>query len=84
MPSGRAELPGTHDLGADTGVVHAQQRIVDAAAAAWLADPLAPPPGEEHPLMEPLAGVAERFLEAQAFAGSETVERDGKELDAGE
>jgi hypothetical protein len=34
--------------------------------------------------MEPLAGVAERFLEAQAFAGSETVERDGKELDAGD
>ena len=53
-------------------------------AAAGLADHLVPPPGLEHPLVQPVAGVAERRLEALTFAGAETVERDGEELDAGE
>ena len=83
VPSGRAELPGTHDLGADPGIVLPQEGVVDAAAAAGLADPLAPPPGDEHPFVQPFAGVAERCVEAQTFAGAETIERDGEELDAG-
>ena len=84
MPSGRAELPGTHDLGADPRIVQPQEGVVDAAAAAGLADHLVPPPGDEHPFVQPFAGVAERCVEALAFAGAETVERDGEELDAGE
>jgi hypothetical protein len=33
--------------------------------------------------VEPFAGMAERRVAAQAFAGTEPVERDGEELDAG-
>ena len=58
--------------------------VVDAAGAAGLADPLAPPPGDEHPLVQPFAGVTERCLVAQTFAGAEAVERDGEVVDAGE
>jgi hypothetical protein len=61
-----------------------QQGVVDAAGAAGLADQLVPPPGEEHPFVQPIAGVAERCVEALPFAGAETVERHGEELDAGE
>ena len=43
-----------------------------------------PPPGGEHPLVQPFAGVAERCVVALTFAGGETVERDGEVLDAGE
>ena len=83
MPAGPAELPGTHDLGADPIGEALQEGIVDAAGAAGLADPLAPPPGAEHPLVQPLAGVAERCLETLTFAGGETVERDGESVGRG-
>src|SRR5215211_3664559 len=84
VPPGRTELPGTHNLGADPNIVQPQEGVVDAAAAAELADHLAPPPGGEHPLVQSLAGVAERRVEALTFAGAETVKRDGELLDAGE
>src|SRR5919204_1274138 len=84
VPSGVAELPGTHDLDADATIVQPHDGVVDATGAAGLAEPLAPPPGREHPFVQPFAGVAERCVEAQTFAGAETVERDGEELDAGE
>src|SRR5260221_14595836 len=84
VPSGRAELPGTHYLGADPRIVQAHKGVVDAGTATGLADHLAPPPGSEHPLVQSIAGVAERCVEAQTFAGAETVERDGEELNAGE
>ena len=84
MPSGRAELVRTHDLGADPGIVQPHEGVVDAAATAGLADHLVPPPGGEHPFVQPFAGVAEWCVEALTFAGAETVERDGEELDAGE
>src|SRR3954451_7273943 len=70
VPSGVAELAGTHDLGADTGVVQPQEGVVDAAAPAGLADHLAPPAGGEHPLVQPLAGVAERCVEALRLTGA--------------
>src|ERR687895_481822 len=60
VPSRRAELPGTHDLGADSRAVRPRESVVDAAGAAGLADRLAPPPGGEHPLVQPLARMAER------------------------
>jgi hypothetical protein len=84
VPSGRTELPGTHDLGADPRIVQPQEGVVDAAVTAGLADPLAPRPGGEHPLVQPFAGVTERCVVALTFAGRETVERDGDLLDAGE
>src|SRR5688572_3214567 len=37
VPSGRAELPGTHDLGADPRSEQAREGVVDAAGAAGLA-----------------------------------------------
>jgi len=64
--------------------VEPHEGVVDAAAPTGLADQLVPPPGAEQPLVQPVAGVAERGVEAQAFAGAEPVERDGEELDAGE
>src|SRR4029453_16039179 len=44
LPSWVAELPGTHDLGADPGVVQPREGVVEAACAAGLADHLAPIP----------------------------------------
>ena len=81
---GGPNLCGAHDLGADPGSEQPQEGVVEAAAAAGLADHLAPPPGLEHPFVQPVAGVPEWCLEALTFAGAETVERDGEELDAGE
>jgi hypothetical protein len=64
-----AELPGTHDLGADPRIVLLGEGVVDAAAAAGL-----PPPGGEQPFVQPIPGVTERCVVALPFAGAETVE----------
>src|SRR5436190_9858778 len=82
VPSRGPELPGTHDLGADAGGVGLRESVVDTAVTAGLADHLAPPPGGEHPIVQPLAGMAERGVEALRLAAAETVERDGEVLDA--
>jgi hypothetical protein len=74
VPSGRAELVGTHDLGADPWTVLLGEGVVDAATTAGLADHLAPEPGDEHPFVKPFAGVTERRVQALTFAGGETVE----------
>jgi hypothetical protein len=85
MPPGRAELPGTHDLGADPRTVLPGEGVVDAAATAGLAEHLAaPPPGGKHPFVQPFADVAERCVEALAFAAAEPVERDGEVVDTDE
>jgi hypothetical protein len=84
VPSGRAELPGAHDLGADPDIVPPRESLVDAAGAASLAGHLVPPPGGEQPFVQAFAGVAERCIEALTFACAETVERDREVLDAGE
>jgi hypothetical protein len=72
-----AELPGTHDLGTDTGIVPLDERVVDAAAAAGL-----PPLGGEHPSVQPVSGMTEVRLGVLALAGAETVEGDGEVVDA--
>jgi hypothetical protein len=74
-----AELPGTHDLGADPGtgdavlgagsVVLLGEGVVDAAAAAGL-----PPPGGEHPFVQPLPGMTEMRVAALTLTGPEAVE----------
>jgi hypothetical protein len=69
-----AELVRTHDLGTDPDIVQPHEGVVDAAGAAGLAGHLVPPPGDEHPFVQPFAGVAERCVEALAFASAETVE----------
>jgi hypothetical protein len=74
-----AELPGTHDLGTDTLGELPDEGVVDAATPAGL-----PPPGGEHPLVQPVPGVAEMCVAALTLAGAEAVERDGEVLDAGE
>ena len=79
VPSGVAELPGAHDLGADPRIVPLDEDVVDAAAAAGV-----PPSGGEHPLVQPVAGVTEMGNGALAFAGAEPVERDGEVVDANE
>jgi hypothetical protein len=84
VPSGIAELPCTHDLGADPWCEPLREGVVDPAAAAGLAVHLMPPPGGKHPFVQPVAGMAERCVEALTFTGTETVERDGEGLDAGE
>jgi hypothetical protein len=56
--------------------------VVDPAGAAALADHLAPESGGEHPFVQPLASVTERFLLALPFAGAEAVERDGEVVNA--
>src|ERR671923_726347 len=74
VPSGRAEFVRTHDLGADPDIVQPRESVVDAAGAAGLAaGHLVPPPGGEHPFVQPLAGMAERCVEALRFAGAEAI-----------
>src|SRR5687767_8323725 len=69
VPSGVAELVRTHDLGADPGSELLREGVVDAAAATWL-----PPPGGEHPFVQPIPGVTEMCVGALALTGAETVE----------
>jgi hypothetical protein len=69
VPSGVAELAGTHDLGADPGIVLLDEGVVDAAATAGL-----PPPGGEHPLVQPIPGVTEMCVAALTLTGAEAVE----------
>src|SRR4030095_14222372 len=83
-PSRGAELVRPHDLGADPRTVLLGVGVVDAAAAAGLADQLAPEPGGEHPVVQPFAGVAERGVVALPLTGAEAVEGDGEVVSAGE
>src|ERR671923_265942 len=69
VPPGVAELPGTHDLGADPRIVPLDEGVVDAAATAGL-----PPPGRKHPLVQPIPGVAEMCVVALTLAGAEPVQ----------
>jgi len=64
--------------------VQPQDGVIDAAGAAGLAGHLVPPARDEHPFVQPFAGMAERCVEALTLAGAETVERDREVLDAGE
>jgi hypothetical protein len=79
MPSGMAELPCTHDLGADSRIVPPDKDVVDAAATAGL-----PPLSGEHPLVQPVPGVTEMCVMALTFTGAKAVERDGEVVDADE
>ncbi len=84
MPSGRPELPGTHDLGAGPRSELSCQSVVDASGAPGLAEHLAAtPPGGEHPLVKALAGVTERRLGALTLASTEPVEGNGEVVGAG-
>src|SRR3954462_4189336 len=79
VPARGAELPGPPHLGADPWTVPLDEDVVDAAATAGL-----PPPGGEHPLVQPIAGVTEMGVAALTLTGAEAVERDGEVVDAGE
>jgi hypothetical protein len=64
-----AELPGTHDLGADPRSEQPREGVVDAATTTGL-----PPPGGEHPFMQPIPGVTEMCVVALTLTGAEAVE----------
>jgi hypothetical protein len=64
-----AELPGAHDLGADPRIVPLDEDVVDTAATAGL-----PPPGGEHPFVQPIPGVTEMCVVALTLTGAEAVE----------
>jgi hypothetical protein len=72
-------LPGSHDLGADPRIVLLDEGVVDSPAAAG-----PPPPGREHPLVQPVPGMAEMRLGALALTGAVAVEGDGEVVDAHE
>jgi hypothetical protein len=74
VPSGRTELPGPHDLGADPRIVLPSEHVVDAATTAGLADHLAPPPSGEHPFVQPFASVTEICVVALTLTSAETFE----------
>jgi hypothetical protein len=82
VPAGVAPLAGAHDLGADLRVVHARVGVVDAAAAARLAEHRPAPARGEHPVVQPVAGVPEVRGGALPLAGAEAVERDREVVDA--
>src|SRR3954467_11416831 len=79
LPAGRAELVGTHDLGADAVTVALGEGVVDAGGSARV-----PEPGTEHPLVQTLSRMTERRLGRLRFAGGEAVEGDGQVVDPGE
>ena len=64
---GRTSRP--HDLDADPWIVLLDEGVVDAATTAGL-----PPPGGEHPLVQPIPGVTEMCIGALALTGAEAVE----------
>jgi hypothetical protein len=64
-----APLPGTHDLGADSRIVLLHEDVVDAAATSRL-----PPPGCEHPSVQPVPGVTEMCVGALTLSRAKTVE----------
>jgi len=75
LPAWRAELARAHDLRTDPGSVPLGHRVVDTLGAARLAEDFAASePRGEHPLVEPLPGVAERLVEGQPLSGGEPVE----------
>src|ERR671913_1061345 len=76
LPAGRAELVGTHDLGADPVTVALGEGIVDSGASARV-----PEPGTEHPLVQTLARMAERCIGGLRLAGAEAVQGDGQVVD---
>ena len=80
VPAGVAELPGTHDLGADPRIVPPHEDVVDAAATAGLAHHRV---ANIHSCSR-VAGVTEMRVVALTLAGAEAVERDGEVVDAGE
>jgi hypothetical protein len=48
--------------------------VVDAATAAGLAEHRVAPPGGEHPIVQPIAGVTEMRVVALTLPGAEAVE----------
>jgi hypothetical protein len=76
VPPRVAVFAGAHDLSADSGIVLADEDVVDAAGATRLATPLMPPSRLEHPFVQSFAGVAERVIATESFPGSEAIERD--------
>ena len=83
LPARRAELAGAHDLRTDPGSVPVGHRVIETLGAARLAEDFAAgEPSGEHPLVEPMPGVAERRLEGLPLAGGEPVERDREVVDA--
>ena len=82
VPSGVTELPGTHDLCADPRIEDLREGVVDAATAARRAVKRRseggrvklPPPGGDHPFVQPVPGVTEICVAAQTLTGAEAVE----------
>ena len=56
--------------------------VVGADAATGLSRHLMPEPGDEHPLVEPLAGVTERGVARLWLARGEPIERDREVVNA--
>ncbi len=79
LPAGRAELVGAHDLGADAVTVALSEGVVYSGGSARI-----PEPGSEHPLVQTLARMAERFIGGLRLAGGEAVEGDGQVVNPGE
>ena len=77
LPARRTELARTHDLGTDSRVAAAAMRR-RCPRCRPARRGLGRPPRGEHPLVEPLPGVAERRLEGLPLAGGEPFERDEK------
>src|SRR5918995_7047039 len=74
LPSGRAELAGPHDLGADAGEEALSERVVDAAAPALLAQHLVAVTGGNHPHVKSMTRMTERGFQTLTLARGEAVE----------
>src|SRR3954451_706260 len=78
LPAGRTELPRTHDLGTDPGIVLLGECIVGARAAPGTTHYRRTEARGEHPLVEPVSGMPHGRVRALAFTGGEAVQRHGE------
>ena len=74
LPARRAELARAHDLGADARLVLLGDRVVDADGAARASHDPGAEAGGDHPLVQPMAGVAHGGVECLALAGGEAIQ----------
>ena len=80
-PGLRTELAPAHDLRTEPQLDPFGERMVDTDRATDIANHRSPEAGGEIPLVQAMAGVAERGVERDALAGPEPVQGDREVVD---
>src|SRR5438552_12235125 len=81
LPARRTELPRTHDLAADSRLVLPGECIVGARAAPGTTHYRRTEARGEHPLVQPVSGMPEVLVRAQALTGGDAGPLDRQAVD---